>query len=98
MVMTPKEKGAVFRSEIPVTDVRRSEVWLRVAEVAEDRLPPAGTGFELGLEDTAGVRRGSSVGLRSAACLARSLGPTAPRPCSRRSASRRRASSGDGLG
>lgn len=55
MVMEPKEKGAVFRSEVGSEDLNEREVWLRVAEVAEDGLPASPTGFQLGLEDGSGI-------------------------------------------
>ncbi|HEU4512481.1 MAG TPA: hypothetical protein VFR87_05205 [Nocardioidaceae bacterium] len=55
MVLEPKEPGAVFRSETGKVDLTDREVWLRVAEVAGGALPSSGTGFELGLEDSAGT-------------------------------------------
>ncbi|MFL6046012.1 MAG: hypothetical protein ACJ72M_12925, partial [Propionibacteriaceae bacterium] len=55
MVMDPDKQGAVFRSEVGGVDMRDSEVWLRVAEVADSPLPASATGFELGLEDSAGT-------------------------------------------
>jgi hypothetical protein len=55
VVMQPEKHGAVFRSEVGNVDLRDAEVWLRVAEVPDAPLPASGTGFELGLEDSAGT-------------------------------------------
>lgn len=55
MVLQPLEHGADFRSEIGKEDLRDRQVWLRVAEVADDAIPKDGTGFELGLEDDDGT-------------------------------------------
>jgi len=54
MVVTSRKPGAVFRSTIKPTDVRRMEIWVRVAEVVQGVLPGGATGFELGIEDTSG--------------------------------------------
>ena len=43
-----------FRSEIGSRDLRQKEIWIRVSEVSERDLPPDATGFQLGLEDSAG--------------------------------------------
>lgn len=54
MVVTPKKPGATFRSTMKPTDLRRVEIWVRVAEVVDGALAAAATGFELGIEDTSG--------------------------------------------
>jgi hypothetical protein len=43
-----------FRSELPQTEARDREVWIRAAEVFRDGRPSGPTGFRLGLEDAAG--------------------------------------------
>lgn len=54
MVMDPKERGAGFRSETGTQDLRRRQVWVRVAEVVEGGVAKDGTGFRLGIEDAHG--------------------------------------------
>jgi hypothetical protein len=55
MVATSKP-GGIFRSTMKPTDVRRMEVWIRTAEVVRGAIPSgAASGFELGLEDDAGL-------------------------------------------
>ncbi len=58
MVVSPKETGAIFRSQLkPKMNMTKREVWIRTAEVTDgNTVASAGTGFELGLEDSNGVR------------------------------------------
>lgn len=58
MVAEPGRPGRIFRSMLRApTDLYRHEVWIRAAEVTDGSNVPAGaTGFELGLEDTSGIR------------------------------------------
>lgn len=55
MVMQRKKPGGEFRSEMGSVDLRRREVWLRVAEVFDGALGADPVGFDLGLEDAHGV-------------------------------------------
>lgn len=55
MVMLGRERSAEFRSEVGKEDLRRRQVWLRVAEVVDGAIPASGLTFQLGLEDAAGV-------------------------------------------
>ena len=54
MVARPGPPTRTLRSEIRSRNLRRREVWVRVAEVVGQRIPRGATGFELGLEDTSG--------------------------------------------
>jgi hypothetical protein len=54
MVARPGGSTRQFRSEVPETDLRGREVWIRAAEVFRGGQPPGGTGFRLGLEDASG--------------------------------------------
>jgi hypothetical protein len=52
------ERDGTFRSALDKPlDIVRREIWLRAAEVFEEKLPPDATGFEVGIEDLAGVVR-----------------------------------------
>jgi hypothetical protein len=55
MVLEPKDRGGDFRSEIGTEDLRKRQVWLRVAEVVDGSIPKDGTRFELGIEDANGT-------------------------------------------
>lgn len=55
MVLTAKERGGDFRTEIGKENLRRRQVWLRVAEVVEGGVAKEGTRFDLGLEDGNGT-------------------------------------------
>ena len=57
MVIKPGKPNREFRSPLAKkTNVTKSEIWIRVAEVSGGGSVPAGaTGFQLGLEDKAGV-------------------------------------------
>lgn len=55
MVLVPRERGGFFRSEVGKLDLRDRQVWLRVAEVVENGVPPGATAFELGIEDVNGT-------------------------------------------
>lgn len=55
MVVKAKERGGDFRSEVGKVDLRRQQIWLRVAEVVDGALPKDATRFELGLEDSRGT-------------------------------------------
>jgi hypothetical protein len=55
MVLQPAKPGADFRSQVGGKDLRKQQVWLRVAEVVEDAIPAEGTSFDLGLEDSGGI-------------------------------------------
>ncbi|MGH3145245.1 MAG: hypothetical protein ACRDTR_05535 [Rubrobacter sp.] len=58
MVVEAGRPGRAFRTELrePV-DLYRHAVWIRAAEVTDGSSVPSGaTGFELGLEDTSGIR------------------------------------------
>lgn len=55
MVLRSKESsGGDFRSEVGKADLRRRQVWLRVAEVVDGGVAKDGTGFDLGIEDAEG--------------------------------------------
>lgn len=56
MVAQHKKRSGNFRSELDkARDLRKSQVWIRSAEVYDGASVPAGaTGFKLGLEDKAG--------------------------------------------
>jgi hypothetical protein len=55
MVLLAREgAGGDFRSEVGSEDLRRREVWLRVAEVVDGAVAPDGLAFDLGLEDAQG--------------------------------------------
>jgi hypothetical protein len=58
MVVEPGRPGRIFRSELGRSeDLSELEIWIRAAEVTDGSSVPSGaTGFELGLEDTSGVR------------------------------------------
>jgi len=58
MVAKPGRPGRVFRSELEkVTDLSKSEIWIRAAEVTDGfSVPTSPTGFELGLEDSNGLQ------------------------------------------
>lgn len=58
MVAEPGRPGRIFRSELGgPEDLTELEIWIRAAEVTDGSNVPAGaTGFELGLEDTSGMR------------------------------------------
>jgi hypothetical protein len=58
MVVEPGRPGRIFRSELSRSeDLSELEIWIRAAEVTDGSSVPSGvTGFELGLEDTSGVR------------------------------------------
>ena len=47
--------GGDFRSDVGGADLRRRQVWLRVAEVVEGAVAADGLAFDLGLEDRGGV-------------------------------------------
>jgi hypothetical protein len=56
MVAVPKQANGDFRSELnKTTDVSKTEIWVRAAEVYNgSSVPGTGTGFSVGLEDTGG--------------------------------------------
>jgi hypothetical protein len=58
MVVKPGKPGRIFRSELAkTTNLTKSEIWIRAAEVTDGANVPAGaTGFKLGLEDKNGGR------------------------------------------
>ena len=58
MVANPKESGGIFRCQLKAaTDMTKREVWIRCAEVTDgNTVASLPTGFQLGLEDAAGVR------------------------------------------
>ncbi|MDN3025183.1 hypothetical protein [Streptomyces sp. S.PB5] len=51
MVLQPQETGATFTQTVGTLDLRRTEIWLRAAEVVLSPLPAGATGFLLGLDD-----------------------------------------------
>lgn len=55
MVLFSRDGAGEFRSEVGKEDLRRQQVWIRTAEVVDGAIPATGVGFQLGLEDTAGV-------------------------------------------
>ncbi len=55
MVLHSKEKGGDFRSEVGEADLRKRQVWVRVAEVVEGAIAATGVSFDLGLEDVNGT-------------------------------------------
>lgn len=55
MVLRPGERGGEFRSEVGKADLRKRQIWIRVAEVVDGAIPKGATAFRLGLEDAAGV-------------------------------------------
>ncbi|MGE3821626.1 MAG: hypothetical protein AB7I30_19620, partial [Isosphaeraceae bacterium] len=56
MVARSRQPSGEFRSELDrAVSLRRREIWVRAAEVYNrETIPPAATGFELGLEDVKG--------------------------------------------
>ncbi len=58
MVVKPGHAGQIFRWSLKEhSDISRSEVWIRAAEVTDgSNIPTGATGFELGLEDKNGIR------------------------------------------
>lgn len=65
MVLYSKEQGGGFRSEVGKADLRKRQVWLRVAEVVDGGVAKSGVSFDLGLEDvhgTVGWIESASVG------------------------------------
>jgi hypothetical protein len=58
MVVKPGDAGRTFRSQLKRgTDMRKSEIWIRTAEVTDGQSVAAGaTGFKLGVEDDNGVQ------------------------------------------
>jgi hypothetical protein len=58
MVAKSGRAGRIFRSELKqITDLSKTEIWIRAAEVTDGSSVVIGlTGFELGLEDSNGVR------------------------------------------
>jgi hypothetical protein len=54
MVARPGPSTRELRSPVSA-NLQRREIWIRAAEVADERMPEAGTGFELGVEDVHGL-------------------------------------------
>jgi hypothetical protein len=56
MVARAGGTGRLFRSDIGSEDLRKKEIWIRAAEVVQQRIIPSGSsGFQLGIEDINGV-------------------------------------------
>lgn len=56
MVLFSKEQGGGdFRSEVGDVDLRKRQVWVRVAEVVDGGVAKSGVSFDLGLEDVNGT-------------------------------------------
>jgi hypothetical protein len=54
ILQSREESGGDFRSEIRSADLRRREIWVRVAEVVDGGVAKSGVSFDLGLEDENG--------------------------------------------
>jgi hypothetical protein len=57
MVARPGGTGRLYRTEVKTVNLMNREVWIRAAEVVEQQgtVPPAASGFQLGVEDLNGV-------------------------------------------
>jgi hypothetical protein len=58
MVVKPKKSGSIFRWQLKNgADLTKREIWIRCAELTDgSTVAPSPTGFELGIEDSNGVR------------------------------------------
>ena len=65
MVARPGGSGRLFRTETGTMDLTQKELWIRAAEVVarQGSVPSGATGFQLGVEDAAGVTAFVNVNL-----------------------------------